>query len=128
MAYLNSLASHKERVEKLLVTKEVNSACIYRVKFFLNGLRTSVVVDDFVPILPVTQLPAFCSSENQLFWAMLSEKAWAKINGGYFKIKNGKQSFLSIHITGMPAEHMQHNSSTKIFKNGVWSSDIEKQN
>jgi len=50
LAYLRQLAVHKERVQKILVTREINAACIYRVKFFINGLRTSVVVDDFIPI------------------------------------------------------------------------------
>ena len=59
---------------------------------------------------------------------MLIEKAWAKINGSYFKIKNSKQSFLSIHLTGLPAEHIKHDLFTKIFKNGCWNTDIDKQN
>ena len=50
LAYLRHLSQHKERVQKILVTKEVNQACIYRVKFFINGLRTSVIVDDYLPI------------------------------------------------------------------------------
>ena len=50
LAYLRQLSQHKERVQKILVTKEVNQACIYRVKFFINGLRTSVIVDDYLPI------------------------------------------------------------------------------
>ena len=75
-------------------------------KFFINGLRTSVVVDDYLPVNPSTQYPAFCGSEKELFWAMLIEKAWAKVNGGYFKIRRGSQSFLGIHLTGVPAENI----------------------
>ena len=51
---------------------------------------------------------------------MLIEKAWAKINGGYYKIKRGSQSFLGIHLTGVPAENIEHNS-VKFFKNGCWN-------
>ena len=49
LAYLSQLSQHKERVQKIIVTKEVNQACIYRVKFFINGLRTSVIVHDYLP-------------------------------------------------------------------------------
>ena len=79
----------RERLDKILITKEINQACIYRVKFFINGLRTSVIVDDFVPVCEQYPQPAFCKSEKQIFWAMLIEKAWAKVNGSYFKIRDG---------------------------------------
>lgn len=64
LAYLASLAEYKERVQKVIITKQVNSACIYRVKFFVNGLRTSIIVDDHVPVLPDNHKPAFCSSKK----------------------------------------------------------------
>ena len=52
LAYLKGLPSINNRIDRIIVTKEINKACIYRVKFFLNGLRTSVLVDDYVPVLP----------------------------------------------------------------------------
>ena len=74
------------------------------------------------------QLPVFCSSpQKELFWAILIEKAWAKINGSYFKISFGLQSFLSIHLTGIPATNINHNSF-KFFKNGCWNTDEAQLN
>lgn len=55
---------------------------------------------------------------------MLIEKAWAKLNGGYFRIKNGSQSFLGIHLTGVPAENIKHNMC-QVLKNGCWTSNPE---
>ena len=55
---------------------------------------------------------------------MLIEKAWAKINGGYFKIRRVSQSFLGIHLTGVPAENIKHNV-VKFFKNGCWNTHPE---
>ena len=110
---------------KILVTREVNPACIYRVKFFINGLRTSVIVDDFVPVLSQSQMPAFFSSQRQFFWALLIEKAWAKINGSYFRIRKGAQSMLGMHLTGIPAENIQHNE-IKYFENGCWNTNTDK--
>ena len=98
------------RVQKLIVTREINSACIYRLKFFVNGLRKSVIVDDYMPVVcgGETELLAFCSSSQHrpVLWAMLIEKAWAKLNGSYSKIRNCTQSFLGIHLTGVPAENI----------------------
>ena len=114
----------KERIEKVLVTKEINTACIYIVKFFINGLRTSVIVDDYIPVTN-EGAPAFCYSNSQVFWAILIEKAWAKINSSYFKIRRSYHSFLAIHLTGVPAENINHND-VKFFKGGCWHTDVEK--
>ena len=111
-------------MEKIIITKEINKACIYRVKFFINGLRTSVVVDDYIPDGP-DQMPAFCKSDRQIFWAILIEKAWAKINGSYFKIRRSTQSFFGIHMTGVPAETINHNE-TKFFDHSCWNTDQVK--
>ena len=77
------MTNHDERIDRLIVTKEINAAGIYQIKMFVNGLRTSVVVDDYVPVNPETELPAFFHSETQELWALLLEKAWAKLHGSY---------------------------------------------
>lgn len=127
---LSALGSLGSRVQKVIVTKEVNFACIYRLKFFVNGLRKSIIVDDYVPVVRKTQIPAFCSSlESQsvaVFWAILVEKAWAKLNGSYSKIRNGTQSFLCIHLTGVPAENIRH-AICKVYKNDQWGSAPEAE-
>ena len=50
MAGLVALTDEPSRIHKLLMTKEVNKNGIYHVRLFVNGLQTSVVVDDFVPV------------------------------------------------------------------------------
>ena len=77
------MTNHDERIDRLIVTKEVNAAGIYQVKMFVNGLRTSIIVDDYVPFNPETELPAFCHSDTQELWPLLLEKAWAKLHGSY---------------------------------------------
>ena len=56
---------------------------------------------------------------------MLIEKAWAKVNGGYFKTRRINQSFLGIHLTGVPAENINH-SDMQFFKGGCWHTDPVK--
>ena len=77
------MTNHDERIDKLMVSREINEVGIYHVKLFVNGLRTSVVVDDFIPVNPKTELPAFFHSETQELWAIILEKAWAKLHGSY---------------------------------------------
>ena len=50
LAGLVALTDEPSRIQKLLMTKEVNSTGIYHVRLFVNGLQTSVIVDDYVPV------------------------------------------------------------------------------
>ena len=94
---------------------------------FVNGLRTSVVVDDYVPVNPETELPAFFHSETQELWALLLEKAWAKLHGSYQKTVEGLPSFASMHLTGSPADHLASDQA-KFYEGGSgWNDNLEKQ-
>ena len=64
LASLDLLTYHDERIDKMMQTKSTNAAGIYQIKMFINGLRTSVIVDDYVPVDPMTNQPAFCHSEK----------------------------------------------------------------
>jgi calpain-15 len=79
-----SLAEYPERVQALFLTKEVNKAGCYAMKFFINGEERVVVVDDFFPYCPYKSEWAFsrCGVEKEL-WVLLLEKGWAKIYGSY---------------------------------------------
>ena len=50
LAALSSLAEFEDRVKDLFVTKEINAAGIYMVKFFINGNETPIIVDDHLPV------------------------------------------------------------------------------
>ena len=45
------MTNHDERIDRLIVTKEVNAAGIYQVKMFVNGLRTAAIID-LLPVSP----------------------------------------------------------------------------
>ena len=122
------LGGHSQhRIAKIFVTHSINEACIYRVKFFINGLRTSILVDDYIPVNPNNDQPAFCRTkmDKQLFWAILIEKAWAKVNGSYFNILSQSLAFLAIHLTGVPADSINH-KNIKFFEGGCWTIDKTK--
>lgn len=82
------MAEVPERVYSRFITKEINEAGIYLVTLFVNGFETPVILDDFFPV--VYNRPAFCSSSDGEIWAMLLEKAWAKLHGSYMRTEGGQ--------------------------------------
>ena len=108
------------RVEHLFVTKEINPAGIYLVLLFVNGVRTPVIVDDFIPCNS-DRTPCFAYSRGGELWVSLLEKAWAKCHGTYRKIEGGNPAFASIHLRGSPSRSYQikpHQSYNQI--NSFW--------
>ena len=47
---LSGFAEVPERVKTRFITQEVNAAGIYLVTFFINGILSPVIVDDYWPI------------------------------------------------------------------------------
>ncbi len=84
---LSALAERAERVENIFVTKQPNKAGIYLVKFFINGIETPVIVDDYLPTR--NGKPCYANSRTGELWVILLEKAWAKLHGSYSRIESG---------------------------------------
>ena len=61
---LLTLMDQPQRIKRLFVQPTVvaSKAGIYQVQLYINGLLTSVVVDDFVPVYKDTNKPVFCST------------------------------------------------------------------
>jgi Calpain family cysteine protease len=47
---LSALAEDPERVKNVFITQKFNSAGIYLVLFYVNGILTPVTVDDYFPV------------------------------------------------------------------------------
>ena len=52
MSCLAALAEVPGRIESMFNTKEVNSAGIYSINFYVNGKLEEVIVDDNIPCYP----------------------------------------------------------------------------
>lgn len=89
LSALSSLAEYPDRVRSLFITKAVNTAGIYVMRFCINGEFQEVVVDDLIPFDPELGKPAFSKCHGNELWVTLLEKAWAKINGSYEKTRYG---------------------------------------
>ena len=118
---LASLVDQPERIKRLFVspTNRVNAVGIYQVQLHINGMLQSVIVDDYIPVEKESGKPAFCRSENQEIWAIILEKAWAKLNVTYAKSSSCVPNFASIHLTGVPAEYFPHDSP-KLDPDKLW--------
>lgn len=72
--------------------------------FFVNGVETPVIVDDFFPCYEESGKPQCASSEEGELWVMLLEKGWAKLHGSYARIEHGWSTHVSTHLTGLPSQ------------------------
>jgi calpain-15 len=86
---------------------------IYALRFFLDGEWTSVVIDDRLPVARDPRRPdlafgcklAFSrcgSTSQQMLWASLLEKGYAKAHGSYKAISGGEISEALLDLTGAP--------------------------
>lgn len=77
----------------MFVTTEKNSAGIYAFRFFIRGKPWIVTVDDYFLFYTTTtgaRQPYFARiGQNEQFWGMLLEKAWAKVKGSYTMADGG---------------------------------------
>ena len=74
----------------------------YEIIFYINGVQTIVIVDDYLPINKKTKelIGAKSKSTTNEIWVSLFEKAWAKINGGYGNIVGGTPMEALEFLTG----------------------------
>ena len=75
----------------------------------MNGRLRPIIIDDYIPIQEDTGEPVFCKSKNKCVWAILLEKAWAKLNRSYTRSASCYPNYSSIFLTGAPAEYYPHN-------------------
>ena len=77
---------------------------------FVNGVKTPVIVDDWIPTRHGR--PAFAGTKHQELWPLLLEKAWAKLHGTYARTDGGLPSFACMHVMGMPSNNYSHDDDT----------------
>jgi len=82
------LAEFPNLVKSTFITQDTNNAGVYAVKFYVRGKPWVVTVDDY--ILTVydakkdASYPVFSQiGSNNQFWAIILEKAFAKLKGTY---------------------------------------------
>jgi len=76
---------------------------------------TSVIIDDYLPVKS-NGTPAFCKSHDQELWAMLLEKAFAKLHGNFDAMAAGKSGMALHHLTGYPSLDFMHDNMDQLMK------------
>lgn len=104
LSSISALAEREDRITRLLITKKSNKKSIYSVALNICGTWEHVELDDFIPTR--NRNISFCHSDSAELWVIFLEKAYAKINGGYWNIGTGGYAEDSLRdLTGAPTEY-----------------------
>jgi hypothetical protein len=94
-------------VRDIFITKEVNKAGCYAMKFVLDGDIQTVVIDDYLPMKVNKHGDTFFAfakggKAQREIWMCLIEKAFAKICGSYEMTERIKVAECFLFLTGGP--------------------------
>jgi calpain len=83
--------------------QQYNVEGVYAVRFWRSGRFHVVMVDDFIPVDKYGE-PAFAKSHQTNgtveIWALIAEKAFAKLNGSFAAIESGSEAEALQDLTG----------------------------
>ena len=109
---LSALSQFPSLFNKIILTREYNQNGIYKLLLFIDGEFQIIYIDDYFPCIKNSNILYFIKPSNFEFWAILIEKAWAKINGGYQNIINSWPVDLFRALTGSSCEEIIHDELT----------------
>lgn len=109
ISVLVSLSEHDESIINKFRTDSYNSEGYYEIVLYIDDEWQIVIVDDLFPTIKTRKDVSrfvFCSSlnENNVLWASLLEKAYAKIKGGYSNLCLSNVQEVMLAFTGNRAQ------------------------
>lgn len=110
------MAEFPEDIQAIFETKTFNRAGIYQLNYYINGRKTSIVVDDYLPVMKGTTQLAFARSNQNELWVSLLEKGWAKLHGSYNATVGGVPDFAANHLSGVPSFNLRHEEHKDLTK------------
>ena len=108
LSSITALTEFPYLIKEKFRTEKYNETGYYEVIFFIDGEWQILFLDDYFPYDPTKNNFAFAKPNNNELWAMLLEKAWAKLNGGYSNIIGGIVSEPIAALTSFPTEYLSH--------------------
>ena len=108
LSSITALTEYPYLIKEKFRTQKFNEIGYYEIIFFIDGEWQILFLDDYFPYDPRKKKFAFATPHNNELWAMLLEKAWAKLNGGYSNIIGGIVSEPISALTGFPTEYLSH--------------------
>ncbi len=104
LSALSALAEVPSRVTRIIPHTESNKKGVYSVFLCKTGVFEEIILDDFFPAKHGKKLK-FCHTRNKDIWAMLVEKAYAKMFGAYWNTGLGGCAVNALKdLTGVPSE------------------------
>jgi calpain-15 len=106
LASLSAIAEKPDRIKRLFLSRKINKAGIYCVSLCINGIFEEIILDDTIPMTIGPNGKDMISNKTKTneLWAMLIEKAYAKVHGGYMNIDGGLTREALKDLTGAPTE------------------------
>ena len=104
MSSLAAMTNIPQLICQLFRSFQINKNGCYEIGLNIEGEWQIVLLDDYFPCSKTTKIPIFAKPNGPELWAMLLEKAWAKINGGYLNITGGYASEVLSVFTSFPIE------------------------
>jgi len=104
LSAVSALAEFPERLKKIFVNEESNPQGVYGLKFYVKGIPTEVIIDDYFPVDYSNQKqPLFSRPRGNELWVLLVEKAWAKIFKNYVACEGGYMDDAFEYLLGCPS-------------------------
>ena len=119
---MQMLAGHPAQLEKVFNNQITNRYGVYTLNMYIQGEITEVIVDDWIPVVKDANtnalVPAFTSfvgkntTDNSnlcVIWALLAEKAFCKVMGGYVPGQMSLGNLMLEYVLGFPAKDYNTN-------------------
>ena len=125
LSAISALSNYPYLIKEKFRTIKYNNIGYYEVILFIDGEWQIVFLDDYFIIDQRFNTFAFSKPNNFELWAILLEKAWAKVNGGYALIIGGLIHEAFQVLTGFPSDIILHNniSDRELFQKILESSN-----
>ena len=89
LTIISALTKFPSLLYQLFNTRKISTNGSYEIYLKINNKISIIELDDYFPYNLRTNKPVFCKSNNNEIFAMLLEKAFAKIKGCYINLDNG---------------------------------------
>ena len=113
LSALAALTEFPNLIFSIFKTKKKNTCGYYEVCLFIEGEWQIVIVDDYFPVFKNKKTLYFSKPNGKELWAILLEKAWAKVNGGYRNTISGKENDALSALTSFPSQRYNASSMSK---------------
>ena len=119
--FLSILQDSREAIIKWFTTNSVNSWGIYKLVVHVDGSPWNIVIDDYVPYFETSFSPAFIGTKSKNIWALLLEKAWAKVCGNYRNAYSKNSSDFLSFLTPYPVKVQLHKKFSEDKQVFLWN-------